>query len=323
MTRFGRPVTLASALAVVAWGWHGLFLQAPEAPATLAPLCWFCHPWMTEEWKSSPHAMATGSRAFLDAVAKSDKPEDCYACHAPQPVLAAGLRADPLPRPADREQGVDCQSCHQDGAGAQVGPMDSAGSPFHPSVEDDSMRAASDLCAICHGSRNPRYDQETSYRASGYAAEEVSCQGCHMPREQGPIAYGTRHTIRERARHDILGPADAQFVSQAVRLDLTCAAGRADASLTSLAVGHLLPGSAGPRVSLTLVALDAAGQELAQETLTLAWDGEGPDSRLAPGASRPLFLALPPGAAKARAVAQYTDDARELAVPLAQVEATP
>lgn len=323
MTRYGRPITLASALTVVAWGWHGLITQVPEAAPTLAPLCWFCHPWMTEEWKASPHAAATGSRAFAEGVLAAEEPEGCYACHAPQPVLATGLLAAPLARDSDREQGVNCQSCHQDGAGAQVGPLASAGSPFHLSVEDASMHGSSELCAVCHGARNPRYDQETSYQASGYPAEGVSCQGCHMPETQGPISYGTRRAVRDRGRHDVTGPADAQLLAPAVRLDVTCAAGRADATLTSLGVGHLLPGSAGPRVALTLVALDAAGLEMTRETLAIGWDGEGGDSRLAPGASRSLFLALPPGAAKARAEAQYIDDARELVVPLAQVEATP
>ncbi len=324
MRKSSRPFLLVLAAVVAGWGCHGLLAGTEDGQQDpLSPLCWFCHPWTARQWKASAHASATTSPAFRAQVAEAAEPDGCYACHAPGPLLAAGLATGPSARLDGRELGVTCQSCHEDGVGAQVGPLASDGSPFHACVEDPALRNEPGLCAACHGDRNPLYDQASYYLASDCPDQGLSCQTCHMRTEKGPIAYSTRRVARERANHDVLGPADAPLLARAARLAVSVAGGQAEASLTSTGVGHLLPGSAGPRVELEILALSKTEAELDSEATTVGWDGVGPDTRLAPSESLSVTLTVPAGTGKIRAVARYLDDARGLSLPLAQAEAAP
>jgi hypothetical protein len=317
MSRCRKPLGLV-ALALAAWACCSISAQ-PTTP-TVAPLCWFCHPWATDEWRDSAHGQSTTNPAFVAALAKAADPNSCFDCHAPEPVLVTGIGAPPMARGTEREQGIACRSCHQDGAGAQVGPLACESSQSHSSVEDQGFHTSPDLCAVCHGAANPLYDQMTSFRAAHAPDDGVSCQKCHLPRETGPIAYNTRDVRYEHSRHDALGPDVAEFLAGAARLDLSHIAGRADASLVNTGTGHNLPGSAGPVITLELTALGKDGAALATASSTVGWDGKGADERLAPGKDRAVSLTLPPETVRVRAVARYRDEARGLSTEMAKQE---
>lgn len=321
MRRLGRVLIPAALVVAAALGIRGS-AATQAAPASLTSLCAFCHPWMAEQWEQTAHARSSTNPAFLAALEGAEEPDTCQACHTPQPILATGLDQPVSARDWDADLGVDCRSCHQDGMAAQVGPLASEWAPFHATVEDPAFRTSDALCAPCHGAREPRYDQVSSFRASRYPGEGRSCQSCHLERERGPVSYGTRHVRIERSRHDMLGSDSTALLESAATVRVRLVGPRLEASLTNSGTGHMLPGSAGPEIRFHLQALDGAGKVLSEETVAIGWAGEGADRRLAPDARADLSLTLPTGSVRGRAEALYrgTPEGAETSVAREEVE---
>jgi len=279
--------------------------QPPRPPVPSDPLCAACHPWQAEEIEGTAHPASWTNEAFTKALASADDPDHCAGCHAPSPVLVTGISKPPEARDAARELGVVCESCHTDGADAQVGPLTESWSPYHACVSTKGAHDDYRTCGVCHGPAQPTSDQVSTFLPSPAHHDGKSCQSCHMPRETRPVAYNTRHVEREAASHRFLGTGDADFLRQAVAVSVQIEGGTAVARVASSGVGHSLPGSAGPQVITQLVALDGDGKELASTKTVASWDGEGEDSRILPGSDRTSTLRLPAGTTEARVTVTY------------------
>jgi len=279
--------------------------QPPRPPVPSDPLCAVCHPWQAEEIAGTAHPSAWSNEVFQKALASADDPDHCGACHAPSPILVTGISKPPAARDAARELGVVCESCHTDGADAQVGPLAESWSPYHAYVSTKGAHDDYRTCGVCHGPAEPEWDQVTTFLPSPAHREGKSCQACHMPRETRPVAYNTRHVEHDAASHAFRGTGDVDFLRQAAEATVQVEGGTAVARVTSRGVGHSLPGSAGPRVITRLVALDGDGKELASTETVASWDGEGEDSRILPGSDRTSTLRLPTGTTEARVTVTY------------------
>lgn len=307
VTRPMQPTIACLGLAAVAAYAIAAAQAQPPGPPVAADLCIVCHPWQAEAHLASAHALAARNPVFAAAVLAEPDPDGCYSCHAPKPVLLTGLRQATEARGEDRDGGIGCTTCHTDGVDAQVGPLANAESLFHACVEDAAMHSDPAICALCHGPRNPLYDQLTAYQASKYPGQAVSCQSCHMPPLEGPSSYTTRNTPKPLASHTFRGSADDAFMRDAIRLTIEAEGGTATARAVSEGVGHLLPGSAGPSVILRLAALDSQRREVAIVEAVASWDGAGEDGRVPPGQSLRCELLIPRDSATLRAALLYRD----------------
>ena len=131
-------MTLRSALAAVLIAGFALIILflalSGDRPAEAVPVraerssdCQKCHPAVYEEWKRSMHA-----NAWLDPFVRTKdqadnfKKKDCIPCHAPRPIFERGFREGErvVERASNREDGVDCISCHKlpDGGFASARP---------------------------------------------------------------------------------------------------------------------------------------------------------------------------------------------------------
>jgi Cytochrome c554 and c-prime len=132
-------------------------VPAPEA-------CASCHAVIAAEWEASSHARAWTSEAFRGASLDYTRAE-CLGCHAPQSLLVTEGR--PALRDDRREDGVDCQACHDHGCGR----ASEGGAERHPV---SALHRSPELCGRCHGRAWEEYQT--------YAAEGTpTCQECHMP----------------------------------------------------------------------------------------------------------------------------------------------
>src|SRR5262245_36043165 len=140
MPRARSPRSVAWIAAVLA---GGLLLEAADGQeahpplATPVPAVWIkparltelanygcakCHVDVTEEWASSAHGLAWVDEEFRAQAQAKKRPELCYGCHVPEPLLAGELDGRPDAREPSRDLGVHCESCHQDQGGAMLGP---------------------------------------------------------------------------------------------------------------------------------------------------------------------------------------------------------
>ncbi len=307
----------AFALGVVAWLASAPAVGQPGRQRLDHSLCSWCHSWFADEWEGSRHETSATNEVFAAAVATEPDPTRCYACHQPIPVLVTGIGRPPVARTDEPESGVHCGACHTDGVGALVGPLGDPQSPFHASGQDTSLREAADLCATCHGAANPLYDQASALAGSRYAGEGRTCQSCHTPLTNGPIAYNTREVSHERAFHGTLGSDNPEFLASAVALDVSVEGDRATARRSNVGAGHNLPGSAGPSVELSLEAADYDGNALASAEAVAGWDGVGTDARIPPDGCIEVSLEAAEGVARFRATAVYRDVPRRIETPLA------
>jgi len=177
-------------------------------------------------------------RAAL-ASAEADSPgigDFCLRCHAPAAFLEgrAVVPDGSLLRETDR--GVDCSFCHRMVDGDPEGPyvangmffVDDAavyGGPFDDALDTGHAVGASTYlsdpkaCAVCHdqssvlhGMRDPKGDviyaqfpndrTWSEWEASDFAAEETTCQDCHMPEVPGRAASDPDAPDRTVHRHE-------------------------------------------------------------------------------------------------------------------------
>src|SRR5712672_4551907 len=55
--------------------------------------CGRCHGDVLAEWVVSAHAISWLDEAYREALKDKSRPQTCYGCHVPKPLLADGLAA--------------------------------------------------------------------------------------------------------------------------------------------------------------------------------------------------------------------------------------
>ena len=207
---------------------------ATDVPSGLrdmkAETCGICHRAIYEEWSISTHRRAWRDDAqFQKELEKSRGTGDggegdvswlCINCHTPvvaqQAKLVNGLIDGELHRPeyvdnpgydeSLQEEAVTCAACHVRN-GIVYGPYGDTNAP-HPSARDDVLSSV-DVCTRCHQAERI-YTSENlgcffstgrEWAASSYAESGQTCQSCHMPEVDRPLAEGFGAPIRRTRRH--------------------------------------------------------------------------------------------------------------------------
>lgn len=187
-----------------------------------------------DTWAGTMMANAARDPLYLAAltVANQDIPnsgELCIKCHTPGGWLFG--RAVPTDQSALLErdyEGVQCEFCHRmtpapDGQ-RHIGNGDffvtndrtMLGTLPDPAathlVEQSAYHLESEFCGVCHDVSNPLQNDfaiertYTEWKNSAFAAENKSCQSCHMPRVEGGLNSSNNGSpIRSVARHDLVG----------------------------------------------------------------------------------------------------------------------
>lgn len=197
--------------------------------------CSGCHPDVYKEWSGSMHAYASVDPVFRAMNARGQRETDgrlgdfCVKCHAPM-ALAEGATTDGtnLDTVDAHLQGVTCIFCHSidavtgthnaavrraDDGIMRGGIADPIDTPAHPSqysaLHDRNTLESSQICGACHDVTLPNgHALERSFAewkgtvfASETSAQRLSCQGCHMPGSDGPVAAVEGAPVRRRKSH--------------------------------------------------------------------------------------------------------------------------
>ncbi|MHC4945815.1 MAG: cytochrome c3 family protein [Planctomycetota bacterium] len=163
--------------------------ELPLGPRTFSRSqeCEECHPEVFAEWKASWHY-----QAWLDPfvrekqMADNFKKKDCIPCHAPRPIFERGIRPGErvIERASNREDGVDCLSCHKLPEGRFAASTRDAQGPcepvYHPLLTDTA------LCAPCHNQHNT----VDEWMVSPPELMGEDCNWCHMPEKERKRADG-------------------------------------------------------------------------------------------------------------------------------------
>jgi nitrate/TMAO reductase-like tetraheme cytochrome c subunit len=264
------------------------FLRPREIEASESIACNTCHAQVVAEWKDTAHALAWVDEEYREQLEDKKKPESCYGCHIPKPLMQAELTSKPPARDDERHLGIRCESCHLDADGAMLGPR---GTPTaaHASRKSEAFIGAGSnaLCISCHKVNigpviGVAKDFETSNATGG-----KSCVGCHLaPVERAfataPVAppstpEGTAPNVaaeppppvRKGRSHALQTPRDPSFLARAFELS---ARRVGDATVVSIqnAAGHRVPGLIGPEFVLKAQALDAQGKVLAEGEIAIS-----------------------------------------------------
>jgi hypothetical protein len=305
----------------------GIVLAAAAAPAAAqvqAVKCRDCHPDIYAEWKASQHAKAWSDPRFQAALKVAEEPERCTPCHAPNPILDAGIGVYPTLRSRYKTEGVTCVTCHQKGD-AYAGPfpakqMDDTG---HYSVEEKAFKDYT-LCATCHGQEKEQvHNQVRDYLQGPSAKKGKHCQECHMPRVVRPVATDTMGKVEYQKRpgrkHVFVGSHDEGMLKKAAKLELKAEGGKATATVTNVEAAHAIPAAADRALRVEFEVTPTGG------TPAVTLEVWGWDKRLLEGKSAAATATLPAGGGKVRATLWHCfarDDKREDWAKMAEAEAT-
>lgn len=231
--------------------------------------CAGCHTEVAEEWAASAHGIAWIDELYQAELADKKRPELCHGCHAPEPLLAGLLGGKPGTRDEARGLGVHCESCHQDGSGAILGPRGTS-TDAHPSQRSEHMLApgSNALCSACHATNiGPVIGIAKDFAAADLAARGLSCVGCHMaPLER---SWATDAPARTGRSHALQTPRDPAFLRLAFGLELRTVEGRSVLVLRNQA-GHRVPGLVGRQLVFRAELLDPGGAVLERAELALS-----------------------------------------------------
>ena len=252
-----------------------------------AEFCATCHAEIYAQWRNnSRHAVSTKAESVLDVQRELKQhtilnyilggEEMCHACHGPEAV----------------NDGVDCETCHG------VSPPDTPIMEVHNNkfTPGRAEMQREDFCAKCHeipGFVTPYSD----WQASEAAADNVTCQGCHMVRAESGTAYHGFDTfvINEHAY-------DGDLSFDAISFDFPIL----ELTIANNIRGHSVP-AGGPTRILALEALfiDAEDNEMHRDRETFAkyhsltpvlgfWPYKViADTQLKSGERRPISFTLP------------------------------
>jgi len=172
---------------------------APPLSLASSADCEQCHPGVFAEWKASWHA-----KAWFDPLVRTPdqsdnfKKRDCIPCHAPRPIFEAGIGPGQrvVERQSNRQDGVDCFSCHKLPSGGFAAANAGSRGPCDPRY--DARILSVELCAPCHNQHNT----VDEWRAAPAGLKTESCTPCHYPevtrpgRDGGPDRTGRSHLMR-------------------------------------------------------------------------------------------------------------------------------
>lgn len=245
--------------------------------------CADCHREIYEEWKSSGHALAWRSPLYQRLRERYPAPQKCDPCHVPRPLHETGVGLFPKTRPADRDSGVDCLTCHLDPDGAMRGP-NAEPSPFHRIRQEPTLyNAEITLCATCHGQENAKaHDQVTDFKKSSSFRQGENCQTCHMPEvRRKPSRYSKRAKVG--GAHLWLGSRHTEWLRSAVSLDVE-ATGKGFQLYVTNAAAHRIPAAPLREMRLGVVVSSAAGKVLLNRSFLWTHPLNPDDSPLRPDA---------------------------------------
>ena len=236
--------------------------------------CAECHADVVAEWSESLHALAWVDELFQDDIDRMRKPQSCYGCHVPEPLIGAGVPRKPAARAGDFHLGVDCATCHLGPDGETVHGPWGLENDAHPSVRDERFAdaAAGELCIACHATNiGPVIGIAKDFESSGGAARGRMCVACHMaPVERelstpGPDGKPLRRAGRS---HALQTPRDPSFLRRAFGITARAQSARTLLRFENLA-GHRVPGLIGRRFRFRVEVLEDGGRTLASARLEL------------------------------------------------------
>ena len=242
-------------------GGEGTGSSAFPLVLTHSAQCETCHPEVYAEWKASWHAKAW-TDPFVRAKDQSDnfKKKDCIPCHAPRPVFERGIRPGErvVERASNREDGVDCFSCHKlprSGFAATRKVEGPCGPVYHPDLETVAV------CAPCHNQHNT----VDEWVASPERLKKSGCNDCHMPEKERPGRDGG--SPKSGRDHTFPGGHDPEYLKTAFTLvhSLSSETGspRLIVRLQNDACAHNLPADSRHRaLDLILTYFDEGGVPL-------------------------------------------------------------
>lgn len=225
------------------------------APFTTAAECADCHREVYDEWKRSYHGMAW-TDPMVQALSNGFRMTECIDCHAPMPIHVTGVGERAAPRSHERQDGVDCLTCHlmDDGISvAAVNAVDTSGTPGACRPVAAPVMAESRACAGCHNQHNTMDE----VLESGIGKQ---CQDCHMePAKRASGKTGRGHVFP--------GSHDVEMHRRATKLDVSVADGTLTATVTNVGAGHKIPTDARHRsYNLWVSVRDAHGNLVVPET---------------------------------------------------------
>ena len=247
-------------------------------PAQLSDLdsydCATCHAEVVQEWAATAHGLSWADEHYQAAVQKKRRPELCYGCHIPEPLLVAGLEKRPRPREQARQLGISCESCHEGPDGVMLGPRGEAVAAHATQRSEYMIGAGSNaLCAACHSTNiGPVIGVAKDFVASGQAERGRSCVGCHMAKVERRWAEvpGDDATIPVRLgrSHALQTPRDPAFLRRAFAVEWRTSGKRSRVVLKNRA-GHRVPGLIGRELTFRAELLDDAGAVVERAELVL------------------------------------------------------
>lgn len=247
--------------------------------------CRRCHAQVWNEWSGSQHAESWTSDVVQASFRHFGFDRKCESCHAPEPLLANGLVSDPVLRPAGRESGVDCISCHALTDARVAGSRDLPAAPCRPRREP--LLADSHACGVCHVAIYG------DWQRTRYAAEGKTCQACHMRTASGKVS------------HACTGSRDAALLRSGVRMRTRLERDLLQVAVTNHGTGHNYPGERHHRVLLVeVMQYDTAGELVAGEQAQIKgvtpFRGESSAEQIRSGETWRHQFVLSPAASRAR-----------------------
>jgi hypothetical protein len=258
-------------------------LKPPLLEHAEANKCAACHADVVSEWASTAHAIAWVDEEYKAALADKKRPDTCYGCHIPKPLLQGDLASKPSFREDDRTPGVSCESCHLGPGGTMLGPRGTPTSA-HPSQASDAFVKdhSNALCIACHRFNiGPVVGIAKDFEKAGMAARGRSCIGCHCQDVEmrfanaaapGPGAVAAASPadvpLRKGKSHAIQTPRDPGFLRRAFDLTLATKNGKSVVTIKNM-TGHRVPGLTGRSIEFHAEALDAQGKVVGTGALTL------------------------------------------------------
>ena len=320
------------------------YTPTPEGlPDIRAKTCGLCHKAIYEEWRISTHARAWEDDAqFMAELHKSTKPGHdvgwmCINCHTPvenqlerlvakleegkeeRPIYVSNPNFDP----ELQKEAITCAVCHvRDGV--VMGPYGDTIAP-HPVKRWPTLQKP-EVCTQCHQAKAEFkrialacvFDTGAEFQRSQARKDGKTCQSCHMPEVERPIA--TNGKPRKTRRHwfggslipkkpkftEELEPLKAHYPDGMVLAWVQPPKALAPGATATVTVsyenanaGHMLPTGDPERFIRIELEAYAQGERLSKVEKEIGsvyqWHPEVKlvsDSRLRPGERRTLQLAL-------------------------------
>ncbi|MCL4472461.1 MAG: cytochrome c family protein [Actinobacteria bacterium] len=175
-----------------------LMAKAPFKTTEFTPssTCGTCHDDIYTQWQGSMHNNSLTDPFFVgmqgQASTESASAGYCVGCHTPFGSDSGEVPPTTGPQiSAITREGIQCDFCHTLRSTDAYGPSQIKYGPFTDSVSTFhatayfALQTRSEFCGLCHDQVNPDNQQPvqatfTEWKNSGYAAQGVQCQDCHM-----------------------------------------------------------------------------------------------------------------------------------------------